>query len=82
MFIRLFKCKTNYRFDIFLHPLILKEHTSEDPYDCYNLVSNISEPNKTLLEWLLDLMVDIVKHSDENAMTSTNLGKFYFQNPH
>lgn len=46
----------------------------DDPTECYKLLLKLPEPNKTLLNWLLDLMVDVVMHEKENAMNSTNVG--------
>jgi len=41
--------------------------------DCVSAYESLPEPQKTLLSWLLDFLVNIARNSDVNKMTSQNL---------
>eukprot|EP01119_Soliformovum_irregulare_P005589 TRINITY_DN17335_c0_g1_i1.p1 TRINITY_DN17335_c0_g1~~TRINITY_DN17335_c0_g1_i1.p1 ORF type:complete len:323 (+),score=57.91 TRINITY_DN17335_c0_g1_i1:58-1026(+) len=45
----------------------------QDPDDCVSAYNSLPEPNRTLLDWLLDFMKTIVANSDQNKMTAQNI---------
>lgn len=47
-----------------------------DPSECVAGYQKLPEPQKSLLDWLLDLLVIVAANSHVNKMTSQNLGKF------
>lgn len=47
-----------------------------DSSDCVDAYRTLPEPQKSLLDWLLDFLADVAKNSDKNKMTSQNLGIF------
>jgi len=44
-----------------------------DSSDCVDAYRTLPEPQKSLLDWLLDFLADVAKNSDKNKMTSQNL---------
>jgi hypothetical protein len=38
-------------------------------------VKSLPEPNKSLFEWLLDLLSDVAARADTNKMSAKNIGK-------
>jgi len=45
----------------------------QDAQDCVSAYHSLPEPNKTLLNWLMELMILIVSNSKVNKMTAQNL---------
>jgi len=45
----------------------------QDASDCVAAYQSLPEPNKTLLDWLLELMKGVVRNSSVNKMTAQNL---------
>jgi len=45
----------------------------QDANDCVSAYQSLPEPNKTLLDWLLELMKMVVRNSSVNKMTAQNL---------
>lgn len=48
-----------------------------DSSDCVDAYKTLPEPQKSLLDWLLDCLSDVAKNSDKNKMTSQNLGSYH-----
>jgi len=44
-----------------------------EPSDCVLAYQNLSEPQKTLLDWLMDLLIFVSNHAQVNKMTPQNL---------
>ncbi len=65
-----------------LHVPILNALPSEsimnfsDADDCVNAFNTLPEPQKSLVSWLLDLLVIISQNSEVNKMTAQNLGMY------
>lgn len=47
--------------------------TFSDESDCVNAYHSLPEPNKTLLDWLLDFMSQVVQNSGVNKMSAQNI---------
>lgn len=45
----------------------------QDSSDCVAAYNSLPEPNKSLLNWLLDFMTQVVAHSATNKMTAQNI---------
>ena len=60
-----------------ISPEVLRQLLDTNEQICVDLYGKLPEPNKSLMMWLMDLMVDVIDLASINKMSARNLGVYY-----